>query len=73
VQDEGRRLGLSGWVRNLPGGEVELEASGKSEALSELVETVQRGPTLARVLDVQTEWGEGDLQKGEDSWGYYRF
>ncbi|HUO05652.1 MAG TPA: acylphosphatase [Candidatus Binataceae bacterium] len=61
--DEARDLGLSGWVRNLPGGEVEVFAEGRSENLRILVAWAHQGPRLARVDAVVEEWLDfiGDL------------
>jgi acylphosphatase len=42
-------LTLSGWVRNLPDGSVELVAEGPREALEELLTWCRRGPRSARV------------------------
>lgn len=53
---EARRLGLSGWVRNLADGRVELLASGPRRAVMDLVAWCRRGPPEARVTDVQIEW-----------------
>jgi acylphosphatase len=45
VRDLGTRLGLDGWVRNLPDGRsVETVAQGDSQRLSEFVAGVRRGP-----------------------------
>ena len=74
VQREARRLALSGWVHNLPGGEVEVEAMGESDALKSLVASLERGPALARVDNVDIEWREGETSvKGGDKWDYYVF
>lgn len=61
--DEARRLGLSGWVRNLPDGRVEVLAEGERDGLEGLVRFCRRGPPAARVDDVAVEWGpsRGDL------------
>lgn len=53
-----RRLGVTGWVRNERDGSVRLEAEGEREALDALVEAVQRGPRMARVEDVDTDWSD---------------
>ena len=45
--------GLSGWVRNLPGGEVEALFSGPPEAVDKMLTAARRGPQLARVDDVK--------------------
>lgn len=46
---EGRRLQLSGWVRNLPDGRVEVSFEGEEEAVSALAKWLERGPSAARV------------------------
>ncbi|MGC3997869.1 MAG: acylphosphatase [Anaeromyxobacter sp.] len=55
--DEARRLGLDGWVRNLPDGRVEAEAEGERPAVEALLRFLQRGPPGARVDDVEVRWG----------------
>lgn len=55
TQEVGEALGLSGWVRNLPDGRVEALAEGPLEALEALATFCRRGPSLARVDDVQLE------------------
>ena len=42
-------LGLSGWVRNLSDGRVEIQAEGASYQLNELRLWSERGPTSANV------------------------
>jgi acylphosphatase len=58
-----RRLGVAGWVRNLPDGRVEAEAEGERSALEALVAWCRHGPPAARVEDVRATWGayRGDL------------
>ena len=46
------RLGVAGFVRNEPNGEVYIEAEGSGEALSKLVEWCHQGPSLAKVSSV---------------------
>jgi acylphosphatase len=50
---EARRLGLSGWVRNTPEGDVELWAEGSGEKLCALLRWLRRGPPGARVESVR--------------------
>jgi len=47
------RLGVSGWVRNVPDGTVELWAQGRPAAVRELMAKVRRGPAAAVVEAVQ--------------------
>jgi acylphosphatase len=53
VRVAGRRLGLSGWVRNREDGSVEIAASGPQEKLDELRRQAGRGPDAAMVEAVQ--------------------
>jgi acylphosphatase len=48
-----RREGIHGWVRNLPGGRVEIAAEGDREALDRFERTVRQGPSAARVEHVE--------------------
>ena len=52
-----QKLGLTGWVRNLPDGRVEVIAEGKEENIGKLIKFLRRGPFLARVdnLDIKKE------------------
>lgn len=47
-------LGLPGWVRNLPGGEVELCAWGTEAEQSEMLTHLRIGPRSAQVANVAT-------------------
>lgn len=49
VREEARRLGLAGWVRNLPTGDVELVAEGPPEVLEAFARIIAQGPPGARV------------------------
>ena len=56
MQEEARRLGLSGWVRNLRDGSVEAEAAGERGAVEALAVWAQSGPPGARVDAVTVDW-----------------
>lgn len=47
-----RRLGVTGWVRNLADGSVELVACGEEAKLAELERWLWQGPPRARVEQV---------------------
>ena len=51
-----QELGITGYVRNLPGGEVEVRAEGARRKLEALISQVNIGPPAARVERVETEW-----------------
>lgn len=58
VIDQARQLGLTGWVRNTPEGDVELTAEGPEDRVQRLVTWCHGGPPSALVTDVQPTWGE---------------
>jgi len=53
---EANRLGLTGWVRNLPSGDVEVIAEGEKAVVEELIAWCHRGPSMARVDNVAVTW-----------------
>jgi acylphosphatase len=52
------RLELTGYVKNLFNGDVEIEAEGRKEFLEELVRSAKTGPSGAHVKDIKVEWLE---------------
>lgn len=51
-----RALGLTGAVRNLPTGQVEITAEGDMATLDALIGAVRAGPPGARVRDLDVRW-----------------
>ena len=49
-------LGLEGWVKNLPDGNVEAILEGQKDFVEEAIKRCRTGPSIAEVEDVQTEW-----------------
>ncbi|MEE8601225.1 acylphosphatase [Euzebya tangerina] len=67
TRDEARRQGVTGWVRNNPGGTVEAEVQGPPERVEAVVDFCRQGPRFARVTscDVQeipVETTESDFE-----------
>ncbi len=60
--DEATRIGVTGFVRNLRSGDVEVVAEGTRAQLSELIDKVKSGPSFARVTNFQENW---EPAKGE--------
>ena len=56
VRERAVALGLSGWVRNLPSGDVDLEAEGPRANLDRLLRDLQAGPPASRIRHVHAEW-----------------
>jgi acylphosphatase len=55
VQRKAGALGLSGWVRNLVDGSVEVEAQGDRSLIAQLIGDLKVGPRSAHVHDVEVE------------------
>ncbi len=51
-----KELGLTGFVKNLPDGTVEVEAEGEQGMLQELIDAIKIGPRSAVVNEVNTDW-----------------
>jgi len=61
-----RELGLTGWVRNLPDGQVEAVATGEAAVLDSFERWLWQGPEFARVTQVESrpaKTGESGAQK----------
>jgi len=52
---EALRLNLTGWVRNLPNGDVEAIAEGEPQRIDQFIAWCRRGPEEARVESVKHE------------------
>jgi len=58
-----RKLGVSGFVRNLTDGRVEVVAEGELERVDALIERLRKGPPGSNVVwvDVRLEKYEGEF------------
>ncbi len=52
------KLGLTGYVRNLPEGSVEVNAEGRRKQLEKLISYLKVGPPMAEVDKVVVNWSE---------------
>ena len=52
MQREAQKLGLQGWVKNLPDGRVAFHAQGDEAVVASLLRWAERGPIAARVVSV---------------------
>ena len=51
-QEAAVREGVYGWVRNVPDGNVEIDAEGEAEAIERFEHRIRQGPRGARVDQV---------------------
>jgi len=58
AQQEAVKLGLTGWVKNLRDGRVEIVADGTRNTLEELVTWCWTGSPRSSVKNVETLWEE---------------
>ena len=58
--EQARRLGLTGYAKNLPDGRVEVLACGDEAAVNELVGWLWRGPPAAKVSSLEIQDAESE-------------
>lgn len=56
TREEANRIGVNGWVRNLPDGSVEALFEGEKKKVEEIVGWCHRGPSGAQVSRVEISW-----------------
>jgi len=59
VKQQAESLSLTGWVRNLPEGQVEVIAEGSPEAIDKLKGWISLGPAGAIVIEVTQSLSAG--------------
>lgn len=67
ARDRALQLGVGGWIRNLPNGDVEGTVEGEASDVDSFLAWAQRGPAGARVDDlaVEDETVEGAFDRFE--------
>ena len=55
AQISAQKIGVTGWVRNLRSGQVEMVAEGEPAQLEQLLEWAWQGPNFAQVTDISLE------------------
>ncbi|MFN5182205.1 MAG: acylphosphatase [Bacteroidota bacterium] len=58
AQAQATRYDLNGFVKNLPNGDVYIEAEGEEDNVNNFISWCQIGPRLAEVSEVIAELGE---------------
>jgi len=57
VRSAAESLGLTGFVKNLDDGRVEITAEGEPEALNKLLEVIENSG-VGHITGIETEWKE---------------
>ena len=60
VRDKAKKLGVKGYVRNLPDGTVEVVAEADKETLKKFFSEIEKGPPLAKVTDIKYHFENKD-------------
>ena len=55
IQNMAKKLGITGWVKNLPDGNVESVFEGEKNLLEEIISFCNKGPIESRVEKVVVE------------------
>ena len=63
VRDKALQLGLKGYAKNLPNGDVEIVAEGNEEKIKELIDFIKKGPGIASVTGIQVKHKEPESFK----------
>ena len=64
TKEMAERLGINGWVRNVPDGSVEAVFEGDEEAIQKMIEWCHHGPPMARVDKVEIKEEEPQGENG---------
>ncbi len=63
AKERARECNITGFVRNLYNGDVEVVAQGEENDLSRFLEELNRGPAFAHVVEMQVDEIEIDQNK----------
>lgn len=55
TREKARNLGLTGYVRNLPNGNVEIRAEGEQQDINDLIHLLRQGPSWSQVTDLEID------------------
>jgi len=72
TKDEAIRIGVNGWVMNLPDGSVQALFEGEKKKVEEIIGWCHRGPSGAQVANVDILWEpyKGEYKQFDIRYGY---
>jgi acylphosphatase len=53
TQEEAKKIGITGFVRNLPDGRVEAVFEGEEKEIKKMINWIKKGPETARVENIE--------------------
>lgn len=62
TRDTAHEMGVTGWVRNRPDGNVEAVGQADEELLKQFLEKLHDGPPLARVVKIDSTWRKAETE-----------
>ncbi len=71
TEDTAHALGLYGWARNMPDGQVEAVFEGSRDKIEEAIRKCSIGPPSAHVDNVETKWKKATGQFSSFSVKYF--
>lgn len=60
VKKEARKIGLTGYAKNLPDGRVEVLLQGRKESIDKMILLCRKGPFLSEVKDITVNYIDDD-------------
>ncbi len=58
THEKARSCGITGYVKNLSNGDVEVYAEGEQQDIAGFFTQIKKGPALGRVIDAGAEWNK---------------
>jgi len=58
TRDKAIPLGITGYVKNLPDGTVEVYAEGEEKDIAQFFQEIKKGPSFGFVTEARPEWND---------------
>src|SRR3989344_271185 len=56
TEENAKKLGLKGYVKNMPNGDVEAMIEGPEISINQLIKKLKEGPPASKVKEVKISW-----------------
>ncbi|MFC1663573.1 acylphosphatase [Patescibacteria group bacterium] len=58
TEERAKKLGITGWIKNLEDGRIEAIFEGKKESVEKIIKWTKMGPLTAKVNKADIKWQE---------------